>query len=411
MALTDKAIRAAKPGHNPRKTESDGKPYKLSDSGGLYLEVVPTGGKLWRLKYRIDGREKRLALGSYPAVSLAEARERRDLARKQLANDIDPSAVKKAKKAARLDALANSFEVIAREWHSKQVPNWSEANAKKILNMLENDVFPWIGIRAISDLRAPDILDAIRKVEKRGALESAHTTLQSCGRIVRYAIATGRADTDFTAGLRGALTATKVKHRAAFTEPKQVGELLRALDAYKGTVTVHAALRLLPMLFCRPGELRAAKWSEFDLAEATWSIPAERMKMRRPHIVPLPPQAVAILAELKPVTGRGEHVLPGRDPRRPMSDMTINAALRRLGYDTREEITAHGFRATARTLLHEQLRFDPAVIEHQLAHRVPDALGAAYNRTQFLDERRAMMTAWANYLDTLKADTGRDRAA
>jgi len=401
MALTDSAIRNAKPRE---------KPYKLGDSGGLYLEVSPAGGKLWRLKYRFDGKEKRLALGAYPEITLAEVRERRDAARKELAAGIDPGVAKKAAKAARIERYANSFEAIAREWHERQKSGWSAANSKKVLAMLENDAFPWFGSKPVADLRAPDILKAISKVEARGALESAHTILQTCGRVVRYAIATGRAEVDFTPGLRGALTSVKVKHRPALTDPAEVGALLRAIEAYKGTSEVHAALRLLPIIFCRPGELRGATWLEFDLDAATWSIPAERMKMRRPHIVPLSRQAVAILKGIQPLTGRGEYVLPGRGGKRPMSDMTVNAALRRLGYDTREEITAHGFRATARTLLHEVLRIDPAVIEHQLAHRVPDALGAAYNRTQFIDERRAMMQRWADYLEELKADTGRKAA-
>lgn len=407
MALTDKAIKAAKPGQNPRKDSSDGKPYKLSDSGGLYLEVAPTGGKLWRLKYRFAGKEKRLALGTYPEISLADARERRDEARRLLANEVDPSVAKQARKAARAEAGADSFEVIAREWHELKSRDWSAGNARKLLRMFELHAFPRIGRKPIAALRAPEVLAIVRPLEVRGALELGHTLLQTCGRVIRYAIATGRAEVDFTPGLRGAIETVKVTHRPALTKPEEVGALLRAIDGYNGTVEVHAALRLLPMLFCRPGELRNAKWDEFDLEAATWSIPAERMKMRRPHLVPLSRQAVTILEKLKPITGRGMHVLPGRGGKRPMSDMTINAALRRLGYDTSKEITGHGFRATARTLLHEILRIDPAVIEHQLAHRVPDALGAAYNRTQFLDERRAMMQTWADYLDKLKAQTNR----
>ena len=401
MPLTDREIRALKPG---------ARPFKMGDARGLYLEVTPAGGKLWRMKYRIHGKEKRVALGAYPDVSLAEARNKCDDARRLLAAGGDPSAAKQVKKAVAREAADNSFEVVAREWHHLKSKDWSAGNARKLIRMLELHAFPKLGKRPIVELRAPEILAIVRPLEKRSTLELAHTVLQTCGRVIRYAIATGRAEVDFTPGLRGAIESVKVKHRPALTDPAEVGELLRAIQGYSGTVEVHAALRLLPMLFCRPGELRCAKWSEFDLAAGIWSIPAERMKMRRAHIVPLSSQAIDILARLQPITGRGEYVLPGRGGNRPMSDMTVNAALRRLGYDTSEQVTAHGFRATARTLLHEVLRFDPAVIEHQLAHRVPDALGAAYNRTQFLDERQAMMQQWADYLDELRANVQR-RAA
>lgn len=402
MPLTDTAVKAAKP---------QAKAYRIADERGLYLEITPKGGKLWRLKYRFEGKEKRLALGVYPDTALKDAREGRDSARKLLASGTDPGAAKKAAKAARAATIANNFEALAREWHDLKKRDWSAANARKLLRMLELHAFPRIGTRPISELRAPDILAIVRPLEARGSLELAHTILQTCGRVIRYAIATGRAEIDFTPGLRGAIEAVKVTHRPALTDPQSVGDLLRAIDGYTGTPEVRAALQLLPLLFCRPGELRGAKWAEFDLDAASWSIPAERMKMRRAHLVPLSTQAIAILRGLQPLTGSGDYVVPGRGGRRPMSDMTINAALRRLGYDTREEVTGHGLRATARTLLHEVLRFDPAVIEHQLAHKVADALGAAYNRTQFLEERRAMMQRWSDYLDELKTQTTRKEAA
>lgn len=393
MALTDTQIRALKP---------EAKARKHSDEKGLFLLVTPTGGKLWRFKYRVDGKEKLLALGAYPDVGLKAARERRDEARALLANGVDPSAFRKANKAARADAVANSFEVVAREWFAKQAPGWRPTHADKIIQRLEKDVFPWLGGKPIAHIGAPDVLATVRRVESRGAVDTAHRVLQNCGQVFRYAVATGRAERDPTGDLRGALPPTRTKHFAAITEPAEVGALLRAIDAFRGTFVVRAALQLQPLVFVRPGELRAAEWSEFDLDKAEWLIPGARMKAGRDHVVPLASQAVAILKDLQPLTGQRQHVFAGRDPKKPMSNMAINAALRRMGYDTKDEMTGHGFRAMARTILHEELGFDRDVIEHQLAHRVPDALGTAYNRTKFLKERRVMMQRWADYLDTLK---------
>lgn len=400
MPLTDTAIRTAKPAE---------KPVRMFDGGGLYLEVSPAGGKLWRLKYRFDGKEKRLAFGAYPDVPLKAARERRDEARRLLADGIDPGEHKKTQKHARADAVANSFEAVAREWYSKMLPTWTPDHADKIIKRFERDVFPWIGGKPVADLNTPEVLTTIRRIEARGRLETAHRALQSCGQVFRYAVATGRAERDPTGDLRGALPPTREKHMAALTDPAEVGALLRAVDAFRGTLIVQSALKLSALVFVRPGELRQAAWSEIDLDKGEWNIPASRMKgwtrkgITTPHLVPLAPQAVAILRELQPLTGRGVHVFAGRDPKKPMSNAAVNAALRRMGYDTKTEMTGHGFRAMARTILHEELGVNRDVIEHQLAHAVPDALGTAYNRTKFIKERRAMMARWADYLGRLKA--------
>lgn len=392
MPLSDPAIKKAKP---------EAKSYKLADGGGLFLLVTPTGGKLWRLKYRFGGKEKLLSVGAYPGVGLASARTRRDDARKMLADGIDPGELKKAAKTQRAERAADSFEAVAREWYAKHAPGWAESHASKILRRLERDVFPWNGGRPIAELTAPEILATMRRIESRGTLETAHRVLQSVGQVMRYAVATGRAERDPTGDLRGALPPVRGEHFASITEPKDVGALLRAIDAFRGSLQVACALRLSPLLFVRPGELRRAKWADFDMEAGEWRYHVSKTKTE--HIVPLAPQAVAILRELEPLSGHREHVFPGREPSKPMSEAAINAALRRMGYDTKTEITGHGFRAMARTLLHEELGFAPEAIEHQLAHKVPDTLGAAYNRTKFLAERRRMMTAWADYLDKLKA--------
>lgn len=393
MPLTDVVVRNAKPSE---------KAQRLFDGGGLYLEISPAGGKWWRLKYRFDGKEKRLSLGVYPDVSLKEARDRRDAARKLLADGVDPGANRKIQKAARVEQAANSFEVVAREWYAKHSPGWAASHASKIIRRLENDVFPWVGSKPISDITAPELLSTVRRIEGRGALDTAHRALQNCGQIFRYAVATGRTDRDPSGDLRGAVPPARPNHYASIVEPDGVGELLRAIEGFRGTLVVMSALKLAPLLFVRPGELRKAEWSEINLDAAEWNIPAERMKARRAHLVPLATQAVKVLQELHPLTGHGRHVFPGRDPQKPMSEAAVNAALRRLGYDTKTEITGHGFRAMARTLLHEELEVSRDVIEHQLAHRVPDALGAAYNRTKFIKERRRMMQVWADYLDKIK---------
>lgn len=392
VMLTDTAIRNAKP---------QAKPYKLSDSGGLYL-LVNTVGRYWRYDYRYHGKRKTLALGVYPDSSLARVREKHAEARKLLAAGIDPSFNRKAERAATVERAANSFEVVAREWFAKFSTGWAESHADKIIKRLERDVFPWVGGRPVAEITAPELLMMLRRIESRGAVETAHRVHQNCGQVFRYAVATGRAMRDPSGDLRGALTPWKPKHYPSITDPKEIGQLLRAIGGFTGTFPVKCALQLAPMLFVRPGELRKAEWVEIDLDRAEWNIPAERMKMREPHLVPLPRQAVEILRELHPLTGRGLHVFPGiREHGKPMSDAAINAALRRMGYD-QKTLTAHGFRAMARTILDEVLGFRPDYIEHQLAHAVRDPNGRAYNRTSHLVERRRMMQAWADYLDRLR---------
>lgn len=398
MPLSDTAIRKAKP---------TDKIQRLFDGGGLYLEITLAGSKLWRQKYRHGGREKRLAHGTYPEVSLAEARARREAARKLLTSGIDPGEHKKAEKAAGEERAANNFEAVAREWHAKFSKRWAESHSSKIMGRLENDLFPWIGSRPIAEVKAPELLRCLRRIESRGALETAHRVLQNAGQVFRYAIATGRADRDPSTDLRGALAPWKPQHYPAPTDPKAVGELLRAIDGYSGGNVVKAMLRLAPLVFVRPGELRQAEWAEIDMDAKEWNIPAHKMKMREPHLVPLSKQAMAILEDLQPLTGNRAHVFPGgHDPRKAMSENALNAALRRMGYD-KDTMTAHGFRAIARTLLDEELGFRPDYIEHQLAHAVRDPNGRAYNRTSHLAERRKMMQAWADYLDRRRDDTGK----
>lgn len=393
MPLTDTTIRNIKPGD---------KAVKLFDGNGLFLLVTPNGGKWWRLKYRFGGKEKLLSLGTYPEVSLKDARMNRDEARKEIAKGIDPSQSRKVKKTAQRDRDANSFETVAREWFAKFSSNWVASHSNKILRRLERDVFPWIGGRPIAEVTAPELLMVLRRIESRGAIETAHRAMQNCGQVFRYAIATGRAERDPAADLRGALAPVKEKHYASITDPRAIGALLRTIDGYQGSFVTQCALRLAPLVFVRPGELRRAEWSEFDLDAAEWRIPAERMKMRDPHIVPLSEQAVSILLDLQPLTGDGRYVFPGaRTNGRPMSENTVNAALRRLGYG-KEEMTGHGFRSMASTLLNEQGWHHDA-IERQLAHVERNAVRAAYNYAEHLPERRKMMQAWADYLDGLKA--------
>lgn len=394
MPLTDTAIRKAAPRD---------KPYKLADGGGLYLEVMPTGSKYWRLKYRVDGKEKRLALGVYPDVTLAAARNGREDARRMLAQGRDPSADKKAAKLAKIGAMAvtiDTFEVVAREWMARQ--DVAEVTANKTRWLLETFLFPDLGSRPIGGISARDLLDVLRKVEATGKLETAKRAKIKAGQVFRYAVLEGKVDADPTASLRGALKPPKNKHHAAITDPLRMGELLRAIDGFAGQFVTLAALRLAPLVFVRPGELRQAEWREIDLDQALWRIPAERMKMKAAHLVPLAPQAVAILRELYPLTGTGRYVFPGlRTGSRPMSENTVNAALRRLGYSG-EEMTGHGFRSMAATRLNE-MGWNPDAIERQLAHAETNKVREAYTHAaQYLDERVRMMKAWANYLDALR---------
>ncbi len=398
MPLTDVSVKNAGP---------KDKAYKLGDSGGLYLFIVPTGGKLWRLDYRFAGKRKTLAIGAYdanPPVSLAAARGKRDDARKLLASGVDPAENRKAMKTAQFESAANSFEVVAREWFGKYSPQWAKSHSEKIISRFERDIFPWIGKRPIAEIKAKELLITVERIEKRGALETAHRALQTCSQVFRYAVRTGRAERDPSGDLRGALPPAKGRNFAAIIDPAGVGKLLRKFDDFKGSFVVLSALRLAPLVFVRPGELRQAKWAEIDLDAGEWSYRVT--KTDTDHIVPLAAQAVAILRELHPLTGHRPYVFAGRTPTMPISENTVNAALRRLGYDTQKDMTGHGFRAMARTLLHERLNFAPEVIEHQLAHTVGDTLGTAYNRTKFLEVRKTMMQKWADYLDTLKAADG-----
>ena len=393
MPLTDSAVRNAKPASRPAK---------LFDGSGLYLLVAPNGKKGWRFKYRFDGKEKLLSFGVYPNVGLKQAREKRADARQLLATGVDPSAVRKATATMRSDRAANSFEAVAREWFFKHSLNWAVGHSEKIIRRLERDVFPWLGGKPIADVTAPDLLAVLRRIEARGVIETAHRVLQVCGQIFRYAIATSRAERNPAADLRGALASAKPVHFAAITDVNRVGDLLRRIDGYQGTFVVRCALALAPLVFVRPGELRTAEWSEFNLDAGDWTIPAHKMKMGVAHLVPLSTQAVTILRDLQPLTGAGRYVFPGvRNAHRPLSENTLSVALRNLGY-AKHEMSTHGFRAMARTILDEVLNVRADLIEHQLSHAVRDPNGRAYNRTAHLPERRAMMQSWADYLDGLR---------
>jgi integrase len=385
-----------------QKAKSKDKSFALFDGGGLFLLVTPSGGKLWRFKYRYDGKPKLLAFGTYPEISLLDARKRRDDARRLLANNVDPGAGRKAQKQAKIEET-ETFEVIAREWLERFKSKWQEEYANKIMHRLELNVFPWIGSRPIKDIKAPELLSVLRRIESRDALELAHRTRNICGQVFRYAVATGRADRNPAEDLKGALSPVKTIHRAAIIEPKEVGNLLRAIDSYQGTFVVQCALKLAPLVFVRPGELRHAEWSEINFENAEWNIPASKMKMKEAHLVPLSRQAIEILKKLHTLTGSGRYLFPSeRTPQRPMSENAILVALRIMGY-SKEEMSGHGFRAMARTILDEVLQVRPDFIEHQLAHAVRDPNGRAYNRTAHLNERRKMMQTWADYLDGLKA--------
>lgn len=390
------------------KCPADKARARLTDAGGLYLEVSPAGSRRWFWKYRNGGKEFRLALGSYPSVGLTAARRARDAARLQRAEGADPIQAKKVQKLKASNPAGDSFKVVALEWFEKQEPLWSEAYAVRTKRQFERDLFPWLGERRLADIEPVELLAALRKVEERGAVETANRDLDLARQVWRYGVSTGRVNRDMTADLKGALSPYRGKHFAAITEPVRLGELLRAIKGYKGGPIVRAALQLAPILFQRPGELRGATWAEMDLEAALWTIPAARMKRGKdgkengqPHLVPLPTQAVRILEVLKPYTESTGLVFPGERQRsKPISENSVRTALIAMGY-TADIQTWHGFRATARTILAEILEFDPLVIEAQLAHSVRDANGRAYNRTTYLKQRQEMMQRWADYLDKL----------
>jgi integrase len=393
MALTATAVKQAK---------STEKQYKLFDGRGLFLLVHPNGSKYWRFKYRYAGKEKLLSLGVYPDVTLANARERHQQARETVANGIDPGEVLKVKKLTRHLATADTFEALAREWFNVKMCDKSKSHQDRTMRALEKDLFPVLGSRPVSSITPPELLAALRRIEARGAIETAHRAKQTAGQIFRYGVATGRAERDPSADLKGALKNPDKKHLASITNPAEVGRLMLAIDGFRGTAAVRAALRLSPLLFQRPGEIRHMEWSEIDWEAKRWEIPAEKMKMRQPHIVPLSQQALEILEELHPLTGRGKYVFPSaRGTSRCLSENGVRTALRAMGYDN-DTMTPHGFRAMARTLLDEVLDFRVDWIEHQLAHAVRDPNGRAYNRTAHLEGRAKMMQGWADYLDGLR---------
>lgn len=408
MALTDTAVRKIKPADRSQR---------IFDAGGLYLEVSPAGGKWWRLKYRFGGKEKRLSLGVYPDTGLADARAKRDEARKLLARAIDPGVHRKVTKAVGKQQAANSFEVIAREWLAVRAPEWTTRQHDKERDRLQNHAFPWIGKLPIADIGVAEIKPLLERVARRGHLEQAHRLRFQLSRVFKYAVAAEYVTRDPAADLSATLPSRRKQNYPTITDPVEVGELLRAIDSFNGTLVVSCALKLAPLLFVRPGELRGAEWSEFDMDHPDgprWAIPATRRKLRKaqkedprtlPHTVPLASQATAILEELRPLTGGKRLLFPGMRARdRPISDMTINAALRRLGYD-KETMTGHGFRHMASTLLNEQ-GFKSEAIERQLSHKEPGVRGV-YNKAEYLPERIKMMQAWADYLDALRIDSGK----
>jgi integrase len=382
---------------------------RFTDSGGLYLEVSPASSRRWFWKYLFSGKEKRLALGSYPAVTLKAARAARDKAREQQQAGTDPAQRRRLDKLARLVDANASFEAVAREFHKVKKASWSESYADRWISLMEKDVFPWIGSLPLPKITAPVLLQVLRRVESRGAHESAHTLRQWSGQVFRYGIATGRCERNPAPDLHGALVPIEVKHMAAVLEPAKAGELMRSIAGYAGQPVTRAALHLAALLFQRPGNIRQMRWADVDLAAKIWTIPAADMKRTRkaklngrPHLVPLAKQAVAILTELKALTGHGEYVFPSLlTGERPMSDNTMRTALRRMGY-TNDEMTPHGFRAMARTIMVEKLNLSPDVIEAQLAHGKSGPLGAAYDRAEYMEQRRKMMAVWADYLDALR---------
>ena len=393
MPLTHLKVERAKPKE---------KQYKLADERGMYLLIHPKGGKWWRLDYRYQGKRKTLSLGTYPDVSIKVARKKRDDARSILDDGVDPAYYRKLNKELRVD----SFEAVAREWFGKFRGQWTNNHATTTLGRLEKDILPWVGSRPIAAIEPPELLRVYQRIEKRGALETAHRIHQITSRIFRYGVATGKCPRDPTADLRGALPPARSVHFASLTDPKEIGALLRIIDDYQGSTVTRCALQLAALVFVRPGELRHGEWTEIQLDLAEWRMPAAKMKMKRDHIVPLSMQAIKILEEIQPLTGSGRYVFPSlRASTRPMSENTINGALRRLGY-TKEEMTGHGFRSMASTLLNEN-GWSADAIERQLAHVEGNSVRAAYNYADYLDERRRMMQWWADYLGDLKALPGR----
>jgi integrase len=395
LKLTASQVKSAKPAI---------KAYKLSDGRGLYLFVQPNGAKYWRLKYRFGRKEKLLAIGVYPDVSLAQARAACDEAKALLRDNRDPSSVKQLRKNFLVEQSNHTFEAIATEWFEQKMMPMSVGYKARTWRLLENDLFPTIGKSPIAEVSAVQLLEALRTIEKR-TVYIAHRAKQTCSQIFRYAISTGRTDRDIASDLTGALRPRTVKHAATLLDPNAIGQLLRSIDAYSGSMVVRGALQLSPLLFVRPGELRTMEWQEINWDERRWEIPSSKMKMREAHIVPLAKQSLQVLAQMEPLTGRGSFVFPSaRKGGRPLSDNGVRTALRSMGYSN-EQISPHGFRAMARTLLDEELRFPVDHIEQQLAHAVKDPLGRAYNRTKHLDERAMMMQRWADYLYRLKDGT------
>ena len=388
MALTDVKVKNLK---------AKDKQYKVADEKSLYVQVTPAGGKLWRFKYSFGGKRKVIALGRYPDVTLSMARQKRREAKSLLADGIDPAVEKQAKQIDKV----NTFHKVAAEWWRSKKDIWSDGHAALIWRRLEKNVLPWLGDRPVIEITARELLEVLRKIEARGAIETARRICQVCGQVFMYGVACGYCENNIASGLVTALKQRKTRHYAAITEPDKVKTLLRDLEAFEGSFIVLSALKIAPLVFVRPGELRKAEWQEIDLEAALWTIPAEKMKMKRPHLVPLSSQAVKILEDMYPLTGHGLYVFPSvRTDKRPISENTLNVALRRLGY-SKDEMTAHGFRTTASTLLHE-MGWKSEVIEMQLAHRDRNKIRGVYNKAQYLDERRDMMQKWADYLDGLK---------
>tara|TARA_R110000782_G_scaffold48146_1_gene105499 strand:+ start:575 stop:1792 length:1218 start_codon:yes stop_codon:yes gene_type:complete len=386
-----------------RNLKIPAKPTKYFDGEGLYIVANPSGSRLWRMKYRFAGKEKSLSFGKYPEVSLKRARDLRLEARTQIAEGLDPSFEKQQKHFNSMEQASNSFEKVAEEFLIKKANICSEGYIVKMRQRLEKNIYPWLGSRPIHEIKPAELLNVLNRMDKQGKVDTAHRTKQNCGEIFRYAISTCRAEYDPSAALKGALTPNRRTHLASIIDPKQIGELMRAIEGYKGQYMTQCALKLAPLTFVRPGELRHAEWSEIDFDKAEWRIPAEKMKMKAVHIVPLSNQAIEVFKDLHPVTGKREYVFPGiHSPRRPMSENTVNGALRRLGY-AQGEMTGHGFRSMASTLLNEQ-GWNRDAIERQLAHAERDSVRAAYNYADYLPERRKMMQAWADYLDVIKSN-------